>query len=217
MICKFCKGKCIKDGFQKNGRQRYKCKECKKKQQKGYKYHAYDPHVNSSIITYTKEGVGIRSTARLLKISTTTLLNRIVSIARNIKQPPVKSKQIYEVDEIKSFVKCKKNLIWIVYALNRKTKEVVSYNVGNRTNATLGVVTKTLDLSNAKKIYTDKWRGYKSLINRKVHCTFNLGTNHIERHNLTLRTHLKRLTRRSICFSRSIAILSAVLRIYFWG
>ncbi|MDR0419060.1 MAG: IS1 family transposase, partial [Prevotellaceae bacterium] len=79
-----------------------------------------------------------------------------------------------------------------------------------RTNAALGVVTKTLDLSNAKKIYTDKWRGYKSLISKKIHSTLNRGANHIERHNLTLRTHLKRLTSRSICFSRSIVILSAV-------
>ena len=109
------------------------------------------------------------------------------------------------VDEIKSFVRSKNNLIWIVYALNRRTKEVVSYNVGNRTNATLGVVTKTLDLSKAMKIYTDKWRGYKSLISRRIHSALNRGTNHIEHHNLTLRTHLKRLTRRSICFSRSIA------------
>ncbi|NDV70270.1 IS1 family transposase [Dysgonomonas sp. 25] len=217
MICKFCKEKCIKDGFQKNGCQRYKCKSCKKKQQKGYKYHAYNPSVNHSIITYTKEGVGIRGTARLLKISTTTLLCRILSIAKNIKQPPVMSKQVYEVDEIKSFVKRKNNRIWIVYALDRKTKEVVSYNVGNRTNTTLKVVIKTLNLSNAKKIYTDKWIGYKTLIDKKIHSTFNRATNHIERHNLTLRTHLKRLTRRSICFSRSSEILSAILRIYFWG
>lgn len=217
MNCKYCKGKCKKDGFQRNSCQRYKCKECRKKQQKGYKYHAYDPQINRTIITYTKEGVGIRSTARLLKISTTTLLNRIISIAKDIKQPPATSKQVYEVDEIKSFVKRKNNLIWIVYALNRHTKEVVSYNVGNRTNATLRVVIKTLDLSNAKKIYTDKWRGYKSLISKNIHSTFNRGTNHIERHNLTLRTHLKRLTKRSICFSKNTAILSAILRIYFWG
>ena len=217
MICKFCKGKCIKDGFQKNGCQRYKCKCCKRKLQEEYKYNAYGQHINQSIIKYNKVGVGIRGTAKLLSISTTTLLNRILLIAKKISQPPVISNQVYEVDEIKSFVKCKKNLIWIVYTLNRKTKEVVSYNVGNRTNTTLGVVIRTLDLSKAKKIYTDKWSGYKSLINRKIHSTFNRGTNHIERHNLTLRTHLKRLTRRSICLSRSAAILSAILRIYFWG
>lgn len=217
MICKFCKGKCTKDGFQKNGCQRYKCKRCNKKQQRGYKYPAYNITINESIIKYTKEGVGIRSTARLLKISTTTLLSRIVLISKGIKQPPITSQQVYEVDEIKSFVGCKNNHIWIVYALNRKTKEVVSYNIGNRTNTTLATVAKTLDLSEAKKVYTDRWRGYQSLINRKIHSVANRGTNHIERNNLTIRTHLKRLNRRTICFSRSIVMLSAILRIYFWG
>ena len=151
MNCKCCKSKCVKDGFQKNGCQRYKCKQCKKKQQKRYKYHAYKPHINHTIIAYTKEGVGIRGTARLLKISPTTLLARIVSIAKSIRQPPIASNQIYEVDEIKSFVKRKKNHVWIVYALNRKTKEVVSYNVGTRSNATLKIVLKTLSF--AKAIY----------------------------------------------------------------
>ncbi|OYU93847.1 MAG: transposase, partial [Bacteroidetes bacterium B1(2017)] len=47
--------------------------------------------------------------------------------------------------------------------------------------------------------------------------TKNRATNSIERMNLTLRTHLKRLNRRSIAFSRSVVVLSAVLRIYFWG
>ena len=215
MNCKCCKSKCVKDGFQRNGCQRYKCKQCKKKQQKRYKYHAYEPHINRTIIAYTKEGVGIRGTARLLRISTTTLLNRIVSIAKTIRQPPITSNQAYEVDEIKSFVKCKKNHVWIVYALNRKTKEVVSYNVGTRTNATLKIVLKTLNFARAIKIYTDKWRGYKSLVNKRIHSTVNRGTNHIERQNLTLRTHLKRLISRSICFSRSAVILFAVLRIYF--
>lgn len=217
MNCKYCKGKCKKDGFQTNGNQRYKCKKCGRKQQRKYIYNAYDPSLDKSIVIFTKEGVGIRSTARILKISPTTLLSRIIAIGQTIQQPVISKKQIYEVDEIKCFLKRKENHIWIVYALNRKTKEIVSFNIGSRTNATLGTVTKTLALSDAKKIYTDRWRGYRSLISKKIHSVTNRGTNHIERHNLTLRTHLKRLTRRTICFSRSIVILSAILKIYFWG
>uniref|UniRef100_UPI0038B39A68 IS1 family transposase n=1 Tax=Flavobacterium soli TaxID=344881 RepID=UPI0038B39A68 len=45
----------------------------------------------------------------------------------------------------------------------------------------------------------------------------NFGTNHIERNNLTLRTHLKRLNRRAICFSKSLIVLVFVLKIYFWS
>nr|WP_317192641.1 IS1 family transposase [Flavobacterium geliluteum] len=38
----------------------------------------------------------------------------------------------------------------------------------------------------------------------------------MDRKNLTLRTHLKRLNRRTICFSKSLVIFMAVLKIYFW-
>ncbi|WP_188464902.1 IS1 family transposase [Marivirga lumbricoides] len=39
----------------------------------------------------------------------------------------------------------------------------------------------------------------------------------MERKNLSLRTHLKRLNTRSICFSKSKVMLIACLTIYFWG
>jgi len=104
-----------------------------------------------------------------------------------------------------------------VYALDRESKEVVSFNVGRRTNKTLKRVIKSLELANAHKIYTDKLKNYGYLITKKLHNTRVHSTNHIERHNLSIRTHLKRLNRKTICFSRSLVVLMAVLKIYFWG
>lgn len=217
MKCRFCGEECIKDGRQANGKQRYKCSHCHKRQQEHYSYNAYSPNLNTDITTLTKEGVGIRSTARILQISPTTLLHRIILIAKSTSRRPVVKHRIYEVAEIKSFVRRKSKFVWIAYALDRKSKEVVIYNIGPRTNSTLSVVLETLKLSEAKRIYTDRLRNYRSLIDRKIHRTSLYGTNHIERNNLTLRTHLKRLTRRTICYSRSMVILSAILKIYFWG
>ena len=97
------------------------------------------------------------------------------------------------------------------------TREVVSFVVGKRTNKTLKCITNTLILSEAKRIHTDKLRSYRSLIPQSIHKTKQFGTNHIERMNLTLRTHLKRLNRRTICFSKKQKYLEAHLRIYFWG
>lgn len=217
MTCKFCGHECKKDGHQANGTQRYECKHCHRKQQEEYTYNAYSPELDEKIVLYTKEGTGIRSTARILQISATTLLKRIIHIGKRISHPPIVKHRIYEVDEIKSFIKRKQNHIWIAYALDRKSKEVVSFNIGARTNSTLSVVTETLHIAEAKRIYTDRLRNYKSLINKAIHRTTLYGTNHIERHNLTLRTHLKRLSRKTICFSRSMAVLTAILKIYFWG
>ena len=208
--------KCIKNGFQSNGNQRYKCTICQKRQQINYRYNAYKADINQEIVLLTKEGLGIRSTARILKISTTTLLNRIVCIARNITRPIVSRGKTYEVDELCTYIRHKKNYIWLVYALEKNSKNVVSFNVGKRTNKTLNRVLETLKLAEAKKIFTDRLKNYRYLIDKKMHSVERFGTNHIERKNLTLRTHLKRLNRRTICFSRSLAVFTAVLKIYFW-
>ena len=151
-----------------------------------------------------------------MKISTTTLLKRIVSIARNIANPIINKGKTYEVDEMCTYIKHKRNFIWLVYALETGSKTVVSFNVGKRTNKTLSHVLDTLKLSEAKKIFTDRLKNYRYLIDEKLHSVKRYGTNHIERKNLTLRTHLKRLSRRTICFSRSLIILISVLKIYFW-
>jgi insertion element IS1 protein InsB len=88
--CHRCVGdikKMIKYGKTKSGSQRYICRICGKTRVEKYTYQAYRAEINQNIIQLTKEGLGIRSTARILKISATTLLKRIVSIARNIAKP----------------------------------------------------------------------------------------------------------------------------------
>lgn len=207
----------IKNGRTANHKQRYKCSNCGKQFIYQYTYRAYHSGTNTKIIQLLKEGVGIRSTARLLKISATTVVERILRIAKMLTYPIIIKGKSYEVDELRTFIKRKDRLIWIVYALERVSRQVVSFAVGPRTNKTLNIVLKTLILSDARQIYTDKLVNYSYLIRSNIHHTSNYGTNHIERKNLTLRTHLKRLNRRSICFSRSIAMLNACLMIYFFG
>jgi insertion element IS1 protein InsB len=207
----------VKFGKTKSGNQRYICKKCNKTRVGSYIYSAYKLETNSKIILLTKEGLGIRSTARILKISTTTLLKRIVLIARNIVKPIISKGKTYEVDEMCTYIKHKRNLIWLVYALEKNSKNVLSFSIGKRTNKTLSHVVETLKLSDPKKIFTDRLKNYKYLIDERLHSVKRFGTNHIERKNLTLRTHIKRLNRRTICFSKSGIMLISILKIYFWS
>ena len=167
------------------------------------------------IIKLIKEGCGIRSMARLLNISCSTILKRIVFIAKSISRPVISLNKSYEVDELRTYYKNKGRLLWIVYALQKDTKNVIDFVVGRRTKATLQKVTNTLLLSNAGKIYTDKLNLYSYIIPAEIHCTKQYSTNNIERRNLSLRTHLKRLNRKTICYSKSILLLTACLKIYF--
>lgn len=190
---------------------------CKCSFQVQYKYQSYITD-DSQIILLTKEGCGIRSTSRILSVSVNTVLRRITKIARNIKRPfPVFKGKAYEVDEIFTYVKYKENRICIAYSFEVGSGNVIDFVVGRRNKTNLRKVTDTLILSDALKITTDKLNIYKELIPHEMHSTKFKGINRIERNNLNLRTHLKRLNRKTICYSKSLAVLTAVVKIYFWS
>lgn len=207
----------VKNGKTRAGKQRYLCKRCKTTRVENYTYCAYQNNLHQQIIILTKEGLGIRSRARVLQISTTPLLKKILLIAKSIKQPMIQIGKEYEVDELCTYVGHKSRRVWLVCALDRRSHTIVSFNIGRRTNQTLKKVTENLHFSQAKKIFTDRLPSYRTLIENTVHNVVRYGTNHLERFHLTLRTHLKRLNRRSICFSKSVVVLTAVVRIYLWG
>lgn len=215
--CQICSSKLIKYGYTSNRKQRFKCKQCDVTVVEEYKYNAYNKEIDHNLVTLTKEGVGIRGTARILSIALNTVLNRIRKIAQQIISPPIPLNQTYQVDELCTFVGNKDNRIWVVCAYCRESRKIVCFHVGKRTNKTLSRVIQTIQNSNPKQIITDRLKNYHYLINRSLHSTKFRGINHIERMNLTLRTHLKRLNRRTLAFSRSMLMLSAVLKIYFWG
>jgi len=218
--CSKCVGGCIKikHGKTKSGNQRFICKVCRKTQVVRYIYRAYKRGINHKIIQFIKEGCGIRSIARILRISKNTVLARIISIGNKLKAKPLLQKGCsYEMDEIWTFIGNKTNVAWITYAIERKSKRVVGFALGSKTKENIQPLVNELILSVAKHIYTDRLNIYPALIPNTTHKRFQYCTNIIERNNLTLRTHLKRLGRKTICFSRSFSILFNVLKIYFWA
>jgi insertion element IS1 protein InsB len=166
--CRYCNETCIKHGMFSD-KQRYRCTGCKRTFIKSYTYNACKHSTSTWITNLVKEGSGIRSIGRLLNISITTVLKRIISIAKNIRKPTIALHKMYEVDEMRTFYKSKTRLLWIVYALRRDTKQVTNFAVGTRTIKTLQRVTDTLLLSGAEKIYTDKLNLYKYIIPSHIH------------------------------------------------
>jgi insertion element IS1 protein InsB len=215
IYCRYCQNHTVKFG-KPNGLQRYRCKTCRKIQLADYKKQAYATEINSAIAAHVKEGCGIRSIARLLHISATTVIDRIQKIADGIKKPTILTKRKYEVDELKTYIKKKTNDYWVIYALDRESKQVVDFKAGKRTKKNICRVTDTLLLAECNQIYTDGLDIYGFVIPENLHRVKRYGTNRIERKNLTLRTHLKRLNRKTICYSKSLVMLNACLKIYFW-
>jgi len=214
--CKYCSGICIKKGI-RNGCQKLLCKGCNKHQQASYSNNAYQIDLDLWIFRYVKEGLGIRSISRILKISTNTVLSRISTMANQIPRPSILKGKTYEVDELRTYIKFKRNLYWVISAYCRETKEIVAFKVGKRNNKNLKVVIDSLLLSNAVKIYTDRLRNYISLIPRELHNVKKYSINHLERWHLTMRTRLKRLNRKTICYSKSLVLLYNHVKLLIWG
>ena len=217
MNCKQGAGRCTKAGKQPNGTQKFQCRGCKKYQQASYRYTACQAGTNQSIIAHVKEGCGIWNTARLMGIAKGTVLSRIKSIAKKIKRPSIEGKDLsYEVDELYSYVGNKADSLYICYAIESKTRNVIDFVIGPRTKENLKSVTQRLLELSPKKIYTDGLNIYPSLIPKGMHQAGKFGTLRIERSNLNLRTNLKRLARKTICFSKSVVMLEACLKIWYW-
>ena len=217
ILCSKCRGNVIKNGFQ-NNKQRYKCKVCTYRFQLEYTYKAYNPETNNSIKQLLKESCGIRSISRIIGISTKTVLSRILKISNQIKAPCFNKLGCkFEVDELWSFISNKENRTWITYAIERQSKSVITFFVGRKTKENIKPLINKLLLLQPSRIYTDRLNIYPSMIPNEIHKVFKNCTNIIERNNLTLRTHIKRLARKTICFSKNKIYLEAHLRIYFWG
>lgn len=204
MECKYCGNLCIKAGKQRSGVQKFYCKQCTRYQQAIYTSEAYHPQSNDRIAALIREGMGLRSISRVLHISLKTIIHRVLKTGDKISKPFHGSRNgVYELDELWSFFGRKDNETWIMYAFDRTTRSVIDFRAGSRNKANLKSLTDQVLSFEPKAVCTDGLVIYQSLLPKSMHKVGLPGTRHIERYNLNIRTHLKRLSRRTICFSKS--------------
>ena len=218
MNCNYCKNTCVKKGI-RNGKQRYKCKTCHKYQLEYYVYSIYNPSDDKRILSLNANSVSISGMSRILNYSKQTIIRRMLLLASRIIKPMHNEiNQVYEVDEMWTFVGSNRpeNYFWITYAINRETKNVIDVVIGKRTKENLRIVINKVKMLSPKKIITDKLNSYPNLITPVEHDTGRYRNNKIERANLTLRQHIKRLSRKTLSYSKSIEMLQASILLYFF-
>ncbi|AVZ83925.1 IS1-like element ISEic1 family transposase [Edwardsiella ictaluri] len=197
----------VRNGHSTSGAQLYRCKLCLKTFQLNFQYNAAKPNTHQSIIAMAMNGSGCRDTARVLDISLNTVLRhpkkREPRQRAQHVEPGAEVVICCEADEQWSFVRCKSNPRWLFYAYDRIRKRVLAHVFGPRNALTLQRLLALVRKFNIAFYMTDAWPVYRTLLDPAHHVVSKKYTQRIERHNLNLRTHLKRLTRRTICFSKS--------------
>jgi len=119
-----------------------------------------------------------------------------------------------EVDEMWSFVGKKTEPRWLWHALDHRTGKVLAYVLGRRKDAVFLQLKALLTPFGITRYYTDSWGAYERNLAPEVHSPGKHNTQQIERKHLTLRPRIKRLVRKTICFSKSIQMHDIVIGLF---
>lgn len=166
------------------------------------------------IVPMTMNSSGIRDTARVLSMSTQAVMKVIRERAAEISEPrvPPRTRDL-EIDESWSFIQKKSEQCWCWYGLNRSATRIAAYVLGRRTDASCQQLSDKLAGCAVENFYTDDWQSHAKILPGERHTISKAETLNIERHNSNFRTHLKRLHRRTICFSKSAEMHAAVIKL----
>ena len=216
ITCPRCSARNIqKNGITANQKQRYRCKRCRRQFILHYSYQGHDPAVRRLIVPLSLNGCGIRDIARVLQVSPNTVLRTLRQAARQVRRAKLPARLTdLEIDELWSFVGQKEQQAWLWYAFEPRSRQIVAWTIGRRTDQTCRRLLEQLRRCQVLRFCTDEWESYQKLIPETHHWTGKAGTQRIERQNLNFRTHLKRLQRRTICFSKSAEMHEAVIKLY---
>ena len=222
----------VRFGKQPNGEQRYRCNNdsCDRKIfLLNYSDKGRIPEVRRQVVDMAMNGSGIRDTARVLGISQSTVLDILKKKSPDLEQVnsgvlekvDVASTEVVllkvedsELDEMWSFVGNKSQQRWLWHAIDRVSGQVLAYVFGPRKDQAFLDLQTLLDPFGIKRFFTDDWGAYSRHIDPEKHFVGKENTWKIERKHLTLRTRIKRLTRKTICFSKSKRMHDTVIGLF---
>jgi len=119
-----------------------------------------------------------------------------------------------ELDEMWSFVGSKQHQRWLWHAIDHITGEVLAYVLAGHKDTAFLELKALLEPFGITQFYTDGWGAYERHLEPVFHTVGKANTQTIERKHLTLRTRIKRLARKTICFSKSEWLHDVVIGLF---
>jgi len=119
-----------------------------------------------------------------------------------------------EMDEMWSFVGKKSQQRWLWHAIDHISGIVLAYVCGTREDEVFLQLKEYLRPFGISRFYTDNGGAYNRHLDPDSHEVGKQYTQKIERKHLTLRSRIKRLARKTICFSKSTRMHDIVLGLF---
>ncbi len=212
----------VKNGSNKCGNPQYHCKDCGA-------YQVLEPKrprgedKRELILRAYKERASMRGLERIFDVARQTVARWIQAIVRTL--PPLKDTllpaqpdDVLELDELWSFVWKKSRKRWLWTALCRRTRQIVAFVIGDRSEKTCRRLwNKIPDEYKHCLTFSDFWEAYQQVFSKETHrCVGKESgeTAHMERWYNTLRQRLARFVRKALSFSKSDAFHHMVTKWY---
>jgi insertion element IS1 protein InsB len=119
-----------------------------------------------------------------------------------------------EADEMWSYVQRKSQQRWLWHAINHQTGAILAYVLADHKDPAFRQLKALLEPFGISQYYTDAWGAYDRHLEPAIHTVGKRHTQKIERKHLTLRTRIKRLARKTICFSKTILMHDTVIGLF---
>ena len=117
-------------------------------------------------------------------------------------------------DEMWSYVQRKSQPRWLWHAIDHQTGKILVYVLSDHKDQAFLQLKSLLAPFGISQYYTDDWDAYDRHRAPALHTVGKRHTQKIERQHLTLRTRIKRLTRKTICFSKTILMHDTVIGLF---
>ena len=196
-----------KNGIKSYGKQNYQCKDCQRQfiGDHALTYNGCHSKIEDLIRLMTVRGCGVRDIAFMASVSIGKVLSTIGSSVYKI-DPKKSYYERLEVDEFWTYVYRKKRKVWLIYAYDRATNEIVAYVWGKRdlkTATKLRFRLKQLQVSYGS-ISMDNWDSFLTAFKGDHKQVGKQHTVGIEGNNCRLRHRLRRAVRKTCCFSKKL-------------
>ena len=201
----------IRNGRNKCGNRQYHCKDCGAYRVLKPKSR-YSRKKKETILKACKERCSLRGIQRIFGVNRKTVarwIKALVSYLPALSQTllPAETGDVLELDEMWSFVGKKRTKRWLWIALCRRTRQVVSFYIGRRDNASCKQLWQGLPPDYATcACISDSWHTYPEVIPSHQHTLVSKASKanaRVERWNNTLRQRLGRFVRRTLSFSKT--------------
>ena len=215
MHCPQCKSSQNKKNGLRRGKQSYKCKDCGCQYVENPISRGYPIEVKQLCLKMYLNGMGFRAYARVTDIDHTTIINWVREKGEALPEEVSEEEipEITEIDELQTFVGSKKNKFWIWTVVNHWNKGILLWTVGDRSHQTFERIWQIIKCWHSFWYVTDGYPVYPGYIEPEDHLVCKTYMTRVEGENTRLRHYLARNNRKTLCYSKSLAMLRYSIRL----